>query len=114
MEFSTYIPLFILLIVLYITYTSTTMEMQKLVLKRISKRKEGIEKMNELIKNFIGKECIVYTLQSQVTGIIEKVEDNWISIKKDDNIEIVNIEYINRIREYPRKKNGKKKTIFVN
>lgn len=70
--------------------------------------------MNELIKNFIGKECIVYTLQSQVTGIIEKVEDNWISIKKDDNIEIVNIEYINRIREYPRKKNGKKKTIFVN
>lgn len=89
------------------------MEMQKLILKKIAKKKEGIEKMNELIKDFIGKECIVYTFQSQVTGIIEKVEDNWISIKKDDNTEIVNIEYINRIREYPRKKNGKKKAIFV-
>ena len=87
--------------------------MQKLILKKIAKKKEGIEKMNELIKDFIGKECIVYTFQSQVTGIIEKVEDNWISIKKDDNTEIVNIEYINRIREYPRKKNGKKKAIFV-
>lgn len=69
--------------------------------------------MSEMIKEFIGKECIVYTFQNQVTGVIEKVEGNWISIKKDNTYEILNIEYISRIREYPRKKSGKKKSVFL-
>lgn len=109
----TYIPIIILFLIIYIDSLNKKKEIHKLVLKKLSKRKEGLAKMNEMIKEFIGKECIVYTFQSQVTGIIEKVEDNWICIKKDNTTEIVNIDYINRIREYPRKKNGKKKTVFA-
>ena len=109
----TYIPIIILFVIIYIDSLNKKKEIHKLVLKKLSKRKEGVSKMNEMIKEFIGKECIVYTFQSQVTGIIEKVEDNWMCIKKDNNTEIVNIDYINRIREYPRKKTGKKKTIFA-
>ncbi len=69
--------------------------------------------MNEIIKEFIGKECIIYTFQTQIIGVIERIQDNWIYVKSDNNVEIINLEYISRIREYPRKKNGKKKAIFT-
>ena len=88
-------------------------EIQKLIIKRISKKKVGIRKMNEIIKEFIGKECIIYTFQTQIIGVIERIQDNWIYVKSDNNVEIINLEYISRIREYPRKKNGKKKSIFT-
>lgn len=88
-------------------------EIQKLIIKRIGKKKVGITKMNEIIKEFIGKECIIYTFQTQIIGVIERIQDNWIYVKSDNNVEIINLEYISRIREYPRKKNGKKKAIFT-
>lgn len=88
-------------------------EIQRLIIKRISKKKVGITKMNEIIKEFIGKECMIYTFQTQIIGVIERIQDNWIYVKSDNNVEIINLEYISRIREYPRKKNGKKKAIFT-
>lgn len=68
--------------------------------------------MNEIIKNFIGKECFIHTFQTQLVGTIESLEDNWISIKNANGLEIVNIDYISRIREFPRNKKGKKKFII--
>ena len=69
--------------------------------------------MNEVIKNFIVKECLIHTFQTQVSGVIESIENNWISIKTKGKIEIINIDYISRIREYPRNKKGKKKSIVL-
>lgn len=69
--------------------------------------------MNEIVKGYIGKDCIIYTFQSQVTGIIETVENNWISVKTKSGEEIINMDFISRIRAYPLKKNGKKKEIIL-
>ena len=37
--------------------------------------------------------------------------DGGIVLEKDGNVESVNLEYVTRIREYPRNAKGKRKTI---
>ena len=86
-------------------------ELQKSIIFKLKKKREEIRMSNEVIKNFIGKDCIITTFQTQVTGIIESIEDNWVILRVGERIEIVNIDYISRIQEYPLKKNGKKKMI---
>ncbi len=79
------------------------------------KRNKENNKMKELAKQFIGKECIVYTVTVSdgiVKGTIKDVADDGIIIERGDDIEAVNLEYVTRIREWPRKANGKKKAIF--
>ena len=45
-------------------------------------------------------------------GTIKDVADDGIIIERGDGIEAVNLEYVTRIREWPRNVNGKKKAIF--
>lgn len=71
--------------------------------------------MKELTKNFIGKDCIIYSVtsgSSAVKGKITEVTDEGILVDCDGNLQALNLEYVVRIREWPRDKNGKKKTIF--
>ena len=79
------------------------------------KRNKENNKMKELAKRFIGKECIVYTIMGSdgiVKGTIKDVADDGIIIERGDGIEAVNLEYVTRIREWPRNANGKKKAIY--
>lgn len=72
--------------------------------------------MKDLAQSFIGKECLIYTVTgegSAVKGRIKEVTDSGILIECDGNLQAVNLEYVTRIREWPRKKNGKKKEIIV-
>ncbi|MCI5903592.1 MAG: hypothetical protein MRZ61_00440 [Oscillospiraceae bacterium] len=71
--------------------------------------------MNELIQKFIGKECLIYCINSEtsVEGVIQELKDGWITVVKEDSEEIINTEYIVRIREYPRNKKGKKKSVVL-
>jgi len=69
--------------------------------------------MYELAQNFIDKECIIYTFNSQLTGIIKQVNEGGILLEKSDAIEAVNFDFIVRIREYPKNKKGKKKSVIL-
>ena len=69
--------------------------------------------MNEIIKQFKDKECLVYTMSSQVSGVITAVCDNWIEIDSGKEKSVVNIDYIMRIREYPKDKKGRKKSVVL-
>ncbi len=101
--------LFIVLVFLLIVInTKTKRKKQVEVLKRIRKGRNKI--MNgDMLKAYIGKECVVYVLDKYVSGTVEAVNDNWLNIKTQDGLEMINIEYIVRIKEYPLDKNGKKK-----
>lgn len=70
--------------------------------------------MYELAQKFIGKECLIYTFNSsQLTGVIKEVNEGGILLENGDNLEAVNFDFIVRIREYPKKKNGKKKSVVL-
>lgn len=72
--------------------------------------------MEELAKQFVGKECIIYTLASNdsyIKGIIKNVADGGMMIDNSGNIEAVNLEFVTRIREYPHNSKGKKKAIIM-
>lgn len=67
--------------------------------------------MIELAKRFIDKECVIYAFDSnhQFNGIVKEVSDGAILIENEGKMEAINLEFVIRIREYPRNKKGKKK-----
>ena len=70
--------------------------------------------MREFAEQFIGKECIVYVLGTSTTdirGTIKAVSDGAIFLERKDSVESINMEYIVRIREFPRDAKGKKKLV---
>lgn len=72
-------------------------------------------KMSEMIKRYLGKDCIIYcgnSFSESVSGIIEEVTDEWVCVTSKEGNQIVKIEYISRIREYPKNKKGKRATVF--
>ena len=105
---SSYIPIFLLLIIIFITQRN-----EKAVLKNIIKRKTEDSEMFELAQKFLNKECIIYTFNSQITGTIKEVNEGGILIEKSGTLEAVNFDFIVRIREYPKNKNGKKKSVIL-
>lgn len=105
---SSFIPIFLLFVIIFITQRN-----EKAVLKQIiNKRKTEDRQMFELAQNFLNKECIIYTFNSQITGVIKEISDGGILVEKSDSQEAINFDFIVRIREYPKNKNGKKKSVI--
>ena len=71
--------------------------------------------MKELAKKFIDKEYIIASFDGnhQYDGIIKEVSEGAILIEKDGKIEAINLDFVIRIREYPRNKKGKKKSVVL-
>lgn len=107
---TSYFIFFILFIVLFIQRRKEKMWVINYI--RRKKRKEPIE-MLELAKRFLEKECIIYTFNNQLEGIIKEINGNALLIEKNGTLEAVNLDFVVRIREYPRKKDGKKKAVVL-
>lgn len=87
-----------------------------IIVKKIitNKRKEENTQMIELAKKFIDKECIVYSFNgSQIVGTVKEVSESALMLENNGVLEAVNLDFIVRIREYPKKKNGKKKSVVL-
>ncbi len=73
--------------------------------------------METLAKQFIGQECVIYTITSNdgsVQGTIKDVASGgMLSEDAQGQIQAVNLEYVTRIREYPRNRKGKKKSVIL-
>ena len=65
--------------------------------------------MLDIVTRFIGKRCMIYSYNSQLSGVITEVSDGWISVDSGIDVEAVNLDYIIRIKDYPEKKKDKKK-----
>ena len=73
------------------------------------RRKENRLRMNEMIRQLLGKRCMVCldgSFGGSLTGVLEALEDNWLSVRtgKSGALELVNLDYVNRIQELPEKK----------
>jgi hypothetical protein len=103
----------VLFIILYILYCSRRSIVARQAIKK--RKAGGNTAVKELAKRFIDKECIITSFDGnhQYEGVIKEVTDGAILVEKDEKIEALNLDFVIRIREYPRKKNGKKKTIVA-
>jgi len=111
LDFSHYTIIVVLLCFLFLM-----LRRQKLaVVHNRIKHQKGKErlKMLELAKRFIGKECIISSFDGNhnFDGVIKEVSDGAVLLEKDGKLEAINLDYVIRIREYPRNKKGKKKAI---
>lgn len=107
---TSYIVILVIFIVLFMQHRKEKVWLKNYIQRK--KRKEPIE-MLELAKRFIGKECIIYTFNNQLEGVIKEISGNALMIEKKGMLEAVNLDFVVRIREYPRNKNGKKKSVVL-
>ena len=108
-----YIPILVLFLILFVWLRNRRAVVAK---KAIQKRKtEGKSDMVELAKRFIGKECLIYAFDGnhQYDGVVTEVSDGAILIRKGETEEAINLDFVIRIREYPRDKKGKKKSVIL-
>ena len=110
---SIYIPIILLWIIIFTTlnHKRKAVAIRKIIEKR---KMEGNIEMKELAERFIEKECVISSFDGnhQYVGIIKGVADGAILVEKDGNLEAINLDFVIRIREYPRDKKGKKKSII--
>ena len=68
--------------------------------------------MEALAKQFIGRECVIYTITSNdgsIVGTIREVSGGGLLLEDArGQLQAVNLEYVTRIREYPRNRKGGK------
>lgn len=73
--------------------------------------------METFAKQFINKECIIYTIAANdgsIQGMIKEVGNGGVLLEDmRGQKQLINLEYVTRIREYPRNKNGKKKSVIT-
>ena len=110
---STYIPIIVLWIIIFIMFRNRRAVVAKHIIKK--RKMEGNSEMKELAKRFIDKECIISSFDGnhQYEGTIKEVTGGAILVEKDGRFEAVNLDFVIRIREYPRNKKGKKKSVVL-
>ena len=89
---------------------------QSLIVKKlIEKRKrEGNKEMKELAQKFLEKDCVIYSFNNQqFDGVIREVTAGAILLEKNEKLEAINLDFVVRIREYPKNKKGKKVSVVL-
>ena len=102
-----------LMVVLMQQYQNKKLIQMNIIIKKKKIEKRGRIIMFELIEKYVGKECLIYTMNTQVRGTIVGVKEGWLEVNTGKDTDIINLDYIIRIREYPKKKNGKNKSVIM-
>ena len=108
-----FVPVMLLLIIVIVIQQRNKTVTVARIIKRKRIRKGGRNQMKELAKRFLDKECIIYTLNYQLEGTVKEVSNGAILVDKKGTLEAVNLDFITRIREFPRDKKGKKKSVVL-
>jgi len=108
-----YIPIIVLWIIIFIILCNRKAVIARQIIKK--RKMEGNTEMKELAKRFMDKECMISSFDGnhQYEGVIKEVTDGAILVEKDGKTEAINLDFVIRIREYPRNKKGKKKSVVL-
>lgn len=114
MNFVMYMPIIMLWIIIFVMFRSRRKAaiLRKIIEKR---RTGGNREMKELAAKFIDKECLIYSFDGshQYQGIIREIVDGAILVENGGAVEAINLDFVIRIREYPKDKKGKKKSVVL-
>lgn len=110
---STYVPIILLWIIIFTLLRNRKTAVAERIIKK--RKTEDNTEMKELAKRFIDKECLIYAFDSshQFEGTIKEVTDGAVLIEKGDTLEAINLDFVIRIREFPKNKKGKKKSVVL-
>ena len=92
---------------------------EKIIKNKRKKRlnlSDGRNEMTELAKRFVGKDCVIYTYNGgQLIGRVVEVGESGIMLlcDGDENPQLINTDFILRLREHPKNKKGKKKSVIL-
>lgn len=110
-------PQYLLFLVLFILLYTMSRTRRAVVAGKVIKnrRKEGKNEMMELAKRFLDKECLIYSFDSnhQYQGVIKEVSNGAVLIENNGSLEAINLDFVIRIREFPKNKKGKKKSVVL-
>ena len=113
LQSSSLIPILVMFLVLYLLLRNRKAIIARKVIN--NRRKGDLTLMLELAKRFIGKDCILYTFDGnhQFIGTIKEISNTAVLVENNGKEEAINLDFISRIREYPRDKKGKKKSVIL-
>lgn len=107
----------VLWLLFFVVFRQRSEQKTAAVVHHIKNRKKEAEDMEALVKQFTGRECIIYTINSNdgsIAGIIREVSGGGLLLEDaQGQLQAVNLEYVTRIREYPRNRKGKKKSVVL-
>lgn len=72
-----------------------------------NRRREGLL-MLEAARRYLGRRCFIHLFNAQIVGTIVEVADGAVIVETDGAQELLNPDFIVRIRDYPQRK--KKRT----
>ncbi|WP_250858397.1 hypothetical protein [Oceanirhabdus seepicola] len=100
MNVGTWVGVFLPLFLLFFASLPQQNAARKSVISKIQKRKGVIIMSNEIIKKYIGKNCIISTgtFGINVVGKIISVEENWIEVETKKGNELINAEFVQSIK----------------
>lgn len=101
MSSSSWIAVFMPMFILFFVILPQQRSIQKIVLLKMKKRKGVLSMTNEIIKKYIGKNCLLSTgsFGTTVIGKIIDISDNWIEVETKKGTELINAEFIQNIKE---------------
>lgn len=110
------IGLLLVLVAIYLLHQGQkkkTAASRQIVRSRLVNRINGNEEngMKDLAERFIGKDIYVRMLEGTADGVVKEVTDSGMVLENKEGIQIVNFNYVVKIREYPYKK-GKRAVVF--
>ena len=79
--------------------------------KNSEQRRKDIAIMKELLSRFMEYDVYIKLLDGHADGVVKEVSDNGVVLENKDGLQIVNLEYVLKVREYPYK-NGKRVLIL--
>lgn len=59
--------------------------------------------MKELVQRFIGKDVYIKLLEGNADGVVTEVTDNGVVLDNNGKLQVVNLDYVMKVREYPHK-----------
>lgn len=114
---STWYIYFVLFITVFLIYLPRKRKRQYIVNRIVTKNRKMYRNddrriiMKELAQRFIGKDVYIKLLEGNADGIVREVTDSGIILDNKGNLQVVNLDYVMKIREYPYK-NGKRATLW--
>ena len=97
---STWIAIYLPLIILFFVIIPHQRETQKAALLKMKKRKGVIVMTNEVIKKYIGMNCKISTgsFGTTVVGKIVDINENWLEVETKKGKELINADFVQNIK----------------